>query len=170
MPQDVTDTFEIEREGPIFVDATHQGTGHFGVELSNISGRNDERLINTVGQFNGTVMAPVKPGDYVFEVDYDQTYSLEMVGFGEIETAPVSISRTDPDVLPIEIENPIKIELSTTNDGHVGVSLRNHLGQKVDNIINEIGPAKTTAMIRQSGQAFLFFDIEGDWEVNIEEV
>lgn len=170
MAQDVADAFEIEQEGPIIVEASHQGQGHFGVELSDISGINDERLINTVGEFDGTVMAPVQPGDYVFEVSYDQSYSLEMVGFGEIETAPVSISRTDPDILPIEIEDPIKIDLRTSDQGVVQVSLRNYLGQKVDSIFNEVGPAETTAMIRQTGQAFLFFDIVGTWEADIETV
>lgn len=170
MPEDVTEAFEIDQQTPIIVHATHTGHDHFGLKISSVSGRMDERLINTIGDFDGTVMAPIKPGKYVFEIDYGTEYTLEMTDFGEIRSPPFSYSQTDPDVVAIEIENPIKLNLTAKNDDHVGVTLRNHLGQNVDRLVNEIGPVETSSMIRQEGQAFLFFDIRGEWEAEINEI
>jgi hypothetical protein len=170
MPQDVTDSIEIEEAAPLIVNATHTGGANFMVELSDISGRNDEKLINTIGDFDGQVITPVKPGSYVFEVKYSEEYSLEMDGFGDIRTAPFSLSCTDPQVVAIEINSPLKTDLTTTEKDHVSVSLRNHLGQKIDGLVNEIGPTETSFMIRQEGQGFLFFDIRGDWEAEITEL
>lgn len=170
MAQDVTDPIEVDQAGPFILDIEHYGDAHFGVKLSNISGRGSERLINTIGDFDGRVIAPVRPGKHVFEVDYGREYSIEPVDFGEIQTAPISLDRTDPYVIPIELENPIKIELLAEGDNHVGVSLRNGIGEKVDNLVNEIGPTETTTLVQQEGEGFLFFDIEGNWSAEITEI
>lgn len=168
--QDVTDAFEIENKAPVIIDAKHTGDGNFQVKLSDLSGRNDERLINTIGNYDGQVIAPVSPGKYAFEVTYSQEYSLETVDWGELQTAPISLSETDAKVIPIEITDPLRINLEASKKDNVQVSLHNGLGQKVENLANEIGPTETTFMIRQTGQAFLFFDIRGPWEAEITEM
>jgi hypothetical protein len=170
MPQDITDAYEIDERMPLILDIRHKGDAHFGVKLSSMTGGRDNRLVNAIGDFDGKVITPVDPGKFVFEVDFGTEYSIEPVDFGEIHSPPISLSNSDPDVIAVEISNPIKLEVTAHGDEHVGVSLHNHLGDKVDNLINEIGPTSTTTMIRQEGQAFLFFDIRGDWEAEINEI
>jgi len=168
--QDVTDAFEIENKAAAVIDAKHTGDGNFQVKLSDLSGRNNERLINTIGDYDGQVIAPISPGKYAFEVTYSQEYSLEMVDWGELQTAPISLSETDAEVIPIEITEPLRVNLEATEKDNVQVSLHNGLGQKVESLANEIGPTETTFMIRQTGQAFLFFDLRGSWEAEITEM
>jgi hypothetical protein len=168
--QDVTDAFEIEDRAAAVIDAKHTGDGNFQVKLSDLSGRNDDNLINTIGDYDGQVIASVSPGKYAFEVTYSQEYSLEMVDWGEVQTAPISLSESDGKVIPLEITDPLRVDLKATEKDNVHVSLHNGLGQKVENLANEIGPTETTFMIRQTGQAFLSFDLRGSWEAEITEM
>jgi hypothetical protein len=167
MAQDVSDPYEIDQRMPLLLDIEHSGDDHFAVKLSSLTGGKDSTLVNTIGDFDGRVITPVEPSKFVFEVDYSVEYSIEPVDFGDIRSAPISLSNSDPDVIAIEITDPIRLEVTTREQEHVGVSLHNGIGEKVDNLINEIGPTETTAMVRQEGEGFLFFDISGKWTAEI---
>lgn len=170
MPKDITDPIEIDSEVPILLDLTHLGDGHFSVKFSSLSGGKDETLVNTIGHFDGRVLAAATPGSYVFEISYDKGYSLEHAEIGEVNSVPISLDKADPYVLPLRLPGPVKINLTTRAESHVGVSLRAATGRKVSQLINEIGPTQTDALIRQQGEGFIFFDIEGSWTAEISDI
>lgn len=170
MAKDVTDSMEFEQSGPLLVNITHRGDAHFAVKLSNVAGGRGDTLVNTIGDFDGQVVTPVGPGTYVFEVDYGSEYTIEPTEMREIQQVPITLNQTDPYVVPIKLEGPIKIDLIAQNDCHVGVTLLNGLGQRIENVFNEIGPAESTAMVQQTGEGLLFFDIEGEWSAEISDL
>lgn len=105
----------------------------------------------------------------MFEISYAKEYTLEPAELDGVESPPLTLDQSDPFVFPILMENPVRIDLTARDDTHVGVSLHNGEGQKVEQLINEIGPTNSMVLLQQEGEGFLFFDIEGPWSTEISE-
>jgi len=170
MGEDTTDAIEISEESALVVDATHRGGSNFIVDLIDLETGNKENLINELDSFDGRIVAHVTPGQYAFNVVYDQEYRLEPTDIdpGEIHELPVRISGHDYAVLPVELGSPVRLELAAQTDSNVILDMKNALGETVDNIFNELGPGEFATTITTEGLALFYLQMVDEWELSIE--
>lgn len=170
MGEDTTDAIEISEESALVVDATHRGGSNFIVHLIDLETGNKEHLINEQGAFDGRIVSHVTPGQYAFNIVYDQEYTLEPTGIdpGEICDPPFSMSGHDYAVVPVELDSPVRLELAAQTDSNVILHMKNALGQTVDHIFNERGPGEFATTITTEGLALFYLQMVDEWELSIE--
>lgn len=169
MAQDTTEAIAIDEESPLIIDAEHTGTSNFILDLIDLQSGSESNLINEIGNFDGRVIEPVNAGKYNFNITYDQSYSLNPVGFNEDEILepPLSVSGSDYGVIPVELDDPVRLKLSAVTDSNVIVTLKNLLGQNVDILINEIAPGDVATTVTTQGTGIFYIETKDDWDVSL---
>lgn len=170
MPEDTTDSFEIAEKSAMIVDARHSGSSNFIVELLNISNNSRELLVNTQGSFDGRVAAPLYPGKYVFNVNHDGDYVLNPVDIKEsdVEEAPIERDGSDYDVIPVQLQGPVRFSMTAETQSNVIVRLKDGRGEDVELIFNEMGPGEFSTTVMQEGFGLFYIETEDEWNISIE--
>jgi len=73
--QQATEMISLERGLYVF-EMKHNGTGNFSVRPFNASGRSFPSLANEIGPFDGSSVASLAEGDYLFQVGADGDWEI----------------------------------------------------------------------------------------------
>lgn len=172
MAQDTTESISIDEESPLILEATHTGNINFTVNLLDLDTGEETLVFNAVGDFAGRTITPVSPGEYVFNVDYDESYTLEPVQMGEenIREPPVEIEGCDWDVIPVDADEPYRLNIDSEGDldFNYTISLHDGVGQKEDLLINAVGSGQYATTVTTLGFGFLFVKFHGEWTLDLQ--
>lgn len=167
-----TETFTTEG-GLVVFDFSHNGDSNFAVWLLNENGEREELLVNTIGSWDGKVALYLPAGTYLFDIDADGRWEADVTqprySAAEVGSLPASESGDDSTYIgPIELEGLTRISFTAEDDEHYAVWLKNHHGQDIDLLFNEIGPFEGSTAIGQNGVAIIQVDTNGNWKLVIE--
>lgn len=170
--QTATDRFYAEG-GLLTVGLSHQGESNFIVYLVDAETGEEKLLVNTIGDFDGTIATNVPEGEYLLDIQADGGWDagIEQPRYSQVEVGslPADASETDYAVLgPYQFEGVTKFTIDAETDSNVIVYLMDHRGNKVELLVNEIGPHEGSTTIRQEGVGHIFVETEGSWTVTLE--
>lgn len=171
--QTATDRFSAQG-GLLTIDLSHRGSRNFIVYLVDAETGDEELLVNTIGDFDGTVATNVPSGDYLIDVQADGSWEagIEQPRYSQVEVSslPADASGEDFAVLgPYQFEGVTQFTIDAQTDSNVIVYLLDHRGNQVQLLVNEIGPHEGSTTIRQQGVGLIYVEAEDSWTVTLEQ-
>jgi hypothetical protein len=154
--------FKIPRDAVAIAEITHRGARNFAIWSVDRLGTKLDLLVNTIGDYNGTVLFDEQPGQHsaAFQVEADGTWRIRIL---PIERAPKWNGRDSLDGRGdsvIALTRPTS-GLLTTNIRHEGS--RNFAvwayGDSTDLLVNEIGRYKGESLVPAGT---LLFEVQAD--------
>lgn len=168
-----TDRFAVEGGLTIF-DLSHAGgDGNFAVWLKNSDGERVELLANDIGQWEGSVILNVPPGEYFLDVSASGEWQATVRQPRPESGASLSKSmqETDSDYVgPIEHSGAVRVTFEGTDDEHYGVWHLDESGQRQELLFNEVGPTgEMSTVFSADGIWFVQVETGGEWTMTVEE-
>ncbi len=162
-------------EGLSIFRMTHSGQSNFIIGLLDSSGQRIEGLVNEIGPFEGSQALGIDtPGEFVLDVQAGGNWNVKID-----QPRPTSAPAT-PKTLSgrgqqasefIEIDSGLTtFKMTHSGQSNFIVSLLDSDGQRVEGLVNEIGPfdgSKATG-ISSSGIYILDIQADGDWSIAID--
>lgn len=172
MPEDTTESITIENHSALIVDATHSGSSNFMVDLLEVNSGDRDSLINAQGNIDGRIVAEVIPGRYVFNVTYDESYSLTPTEIDQTDILlpPVAIDGSDFEVLPVELTGPSQFQMEVATDSNVVLTLRRPNGEFIRRPINDHSSSQFATTLTDEGVVLFCLELVDQWSVEIEEL
>jgi len=171
MAQDTTEPITSAEESPLILEFTNTGGGNVTVDLIDLDTGEETLVFNAVGDFAGRTITPVSPGEYVLNVDYGESYTLEPLQMEEkdVRELPVEIEGCDWDVIPLDAEEPYRLNIDSEEArGNCTISLYDQSGQKEDLLINVVGSGQYATTVTKLGFGFLFVKFNGEWTLDLQ--
>ncbi len=171
--QEASDIFELI-EGVSIFELENTGTGHFGIWLMDDMGNKVELLVNEIGPFDGSKIVRIdRASEYILDVSAEGSWKVT-IKQPRPTTAPETKSFSGRDQQyagPFYLDSGLtKFKLKNTGSGHFGIWLLDSEGNKVELLVNEIGPFDGSKAVGLSISGIYYFDIsaQGNWEISIE--
>ncbi len=166
---DAVPQFEIPEDAAAIATATHTGSANFVVTTISEAGDQNDLLVNTIGNYTGTVLFDEQDGQHsvAFEVTADGawTISIQPVTEARAWDGRAELTGTGDDVVQID---PAVSGLATANVSHDGaanfvvIAYGGGLGQEL--LVNEIGAYEGEVLIGD-GAFLLEVTADGNWTV-----
>jgi hypothetical protein len=171
--QTATDRFTAEG-GLLTLDLSHQGQQNFIVYLVDAETGEEQLLVNTIGDFDGTVATNVGSGEYLLDIQADGSWEAGIeqprYSVAEVSSLPADASEEDYAVLgPFQFEGVTRFTIDAETDGNVIAYLMDHRGNEVQLLVNEIGPHEGSTTIRQEGIGLIYVETKESWTVTLEQ-
>lgn len=174
MAQDTTDPITIKERSPLILEATHTGEMNFTVEMIDLESGDETLVFNAVSDFSGRSITPVDPGEYVFNVNYADSYSLEPIQIDEedVRELPIEIAGQDWDIIPVRTQGPYRFSINSqgADSYNYTVNFHDENGMKQELLINVVGSGQYATTVTTVGFGFLFVQFDGDWTIKMEEL
>jgi hypothetical protein len=134
----------------------------------------EQLLVNTIGDFDGTVATNVESGEYLLDIQADGSWEAGIeqprYSVAEVSSLPADASEEDYAVLgPFQFEGVTRFTIDAETDGNVIAYLMDHRGNEVQLLVNEIGPHEGSTTIRQQGVGLIYVETEDSWIVTLEQ-
>lgn len=157
--------------GLTIVDAEHQGSGNFIVELVDPDSEYDTLFVNDVGSFDGVQADLVESGQYHLDVTADGSWSIEIrqPRGGPGDSLPVSLSGSGPDVIgPIAFEGSGVASGTHDGESNFQVDILPDSGMFGELVFNEIGEFEGETTYDFDGVGWVDINADGDWSIDLE--
>lgn len=159
------DVIEVPSAGmPHLMTITHSGSGNFAVHTVDSTGDNVDLLVNTIGNYSGTVT------DYqdfknvsMLSISADGAWSITFAPLSSMQPLVNSGQNVGDNVLYIDESELTKLHI--TNSGESNFSVWAVGMNDYDLLVNEIGNYDGT-LIWPEPQSFLIVNSEGTWTVD----
>jgi len=179
--------FELQ-QGIMLLHATHNGSGHFAIQVLPEEGDGSELSINAIGAYEGTRAHPVnadsfmglKPGLHRLEIKGDGDWEAEITQHSWIQgdAVPLSTSGTGDGIVGPVMFNAGTISLKATHNGsgHFAILVYSADGKNQDLIVNQSGEYDGSQAIRvqknsiiglSPGVHVVAVTADGEWKVDI---
>lgn len=160
--------------GLVTFDMQHSGSRNFAIWVLNDQGEKENLIVNAIGSWDGRFAQYLDAGDYVLDISADGSWSVDVhqPRYSEVEVQylPQSMERTYSDYIgPFWVDGLTRASLTAENDDHYGVWLRNHHGQTVELLFNEIGPFEGDTAFGGDGIALITVDTNGKWKLAVQD-
>lgn len=156
-------------QGPALARIKCSGTGHFAIWNYGANNEKYDLLVNTVGQYVGTV-----PLDFLddaqtrrFEVTASGSWEIIVLPLADIrrEVIPGKISGSGDDVIFLDGENPDLLIVDGTNaKGNLAIWA---YGQRKDLVVNDIAPYSGTVLLDADTLILEITEDGGGWSLEI---
>lgn len=168
----LTERFPLEG-GLVIFDPTHvQGDSNFVVWLYDGDGEPVKQLVDDVGEWEGSVVTNVRPGEYFLHVEADGTWQVNVrqprptAG----SSLPQSASETDSDYVgPIEHAGAVRVTFQGRDDARYSVWQHGRDGSREQQVFNGTGPTgERSAVTSTDGIWFVAVETGGSWTIRVE--
>ena len=161
-----TKKFELD-SGFVVIEATHQGSRNFIVNLLDNNADRVELVVNHIGNYQGKKVYSIPAGEYLYEVKASGPWTIQMSQELPNEISPEgTVSGKGDSVVFMNISAGAKT-VSFTHDGS-----RNFIVRANDSVLlaNEIGQYSGSKVQKVNDTSIYFFDIkaDGNWSMTFE--
>jgi hypothetical protein len=180
-----TRLFRLE-DGIAIFHMTHSGQSNFAVWLMAEDGTKIDLLANEIGPFDGRQAVGVigelgyaSPGNHLLNIEADGnwTVTIEQPRVTSAPAPPQTFSGSGPDVSPpfaLQL-GTARFEMTHSGSSNFAIWLLDGRGERVDLLVNEIGPFSGSTAVGVTGEPFdaspgvhyLNIGADGTWTVRI---
>ncbi|MFC4060232.1 hypothetical protein ACFOWE_18160 [Planomonospora corallina] len=150
---------------PVIVKFTHDGSSNFAINSLDENGDETDLLVNTIGDYQGTVLAGMREGSSpaAFKIQADGPWTVEIKDVLEARTWPESrITGKGDDVLII----PGTVEgftvMTAEHSGESNFVIHAYTQDREELLVNEIGKY-TGEVTLPNGTAMVRIEADGKW-------
>lgn len=166
-----TTTFTL-RGGLTTIHLTHSGQRNFAVWLLDSSGSRVDLLANEIGGFDGTKALGLRAGSYLMDVTADGAWAIEIQQPPTVATGTPPFSGRGKQITP-QFQQPTGlVRIRMRHDGwrNFAIWLMDRNGQRIDLLVNEIGPFDGVKAIRIPRSDVYIMDVtaDGNWSITFE--
>ena len=164
------DGLEI-RGGLTVVEAIHDGSSNFVVELAAADREYGQVFVNQTGGFEGTTAALIDGGTYQVDVDADGRWVLTVrqPRAASGEAMPVSLEETGYVVEgPYEFSGSHTASASKAADGKFIADVLLPADDVRETVFSEFGEFQTESTVRAEGVGWIAVQADGEWRLELE--
>ena len=182
---EATSLFRLE-DGIAIFHMTHSGSSNFAVWLLTESGQSVDLLANEIGPYDGRQAVGVtgelgdaSPGNHLLDIEADGnwTVTIEQPRVTSAAGAPQTFSGSGPDVSPpfaLQM-GTARFEMTHSGSSNFAIWLLGGRGERVDLLVNEIGPFSGSTAVGVTGELFdaspgvhyLNIEADGAWTARV---
>ena len=156
-------------DGPAIIKVVHNGGGNFVIWNDDANGEHMDLLVNTVGQYQGTLPLDFMEGEFTarFEVTAGGPWEIHVLPLDSVrrEEIPGTFTGTGDDVIVLTgsaLPDLLKADASTARGNFVIFTY----GDNRDLVINEIAPSTGTVTVGRD-TILLAITADGAWSIEV---
>ena len=169
--QQATEKFRLETGLSVF-KMTHSGNSNFIVYLLDTEGNKVELLVNKIGVFNGSKAIKInKAGDYLLDITAggQWTVNIEQPRANEAPKTNTFNGSGQQTTELFSTEKGLKtVKMTHSGSSNFIVYLQDKSGNKLELLVNEIGPFDGSKAVKIARDGIYLFDVEaeGNWQIS----
>jgi hypothetical protein len=160
--------FAIPEDQAAIATFTHQGASNFSVFTIGADGTQQDLLVNTIGNYSGTVLFDASAGEHsvAFEIDADGPWSATIKPLANAQPwdPSVPMNGIGDDVVRLSPASSALTTLRVIHDGSSNFAIISYSDSGADLLVNEIG-AYTGDVLLAPGTFLLEVSADGAWSV-----
>jgi hypothetical protein len=161
--------FTIPERAIAIAEVTHKGERNFAIETIAADGDQLDLLVNTVGDYSGTVLFDVEGDDHsvAFEITADGAWTITVKPVAEAPTWDPSTDRngTGDSVYLVSPPSSGLVTLDITNEGERNFAVLAYTSVSWDLLVNEVGNYKGQVLLPDD-TVLLEITTDGTWSLS----